>query len=75
MKKRFTKLEWDEHNRWKNEDTHGVFYWEIGEAFDNDYVLIRTKMHELEKRMGLLGVTDAGRFLFVVLQDKGKGLV
>ena len=73
MTPRYTIIEWDEHNIDKNE-THGVFYTEINAAFENTAHIRRGKKHPTEKRMFLYGVTDSGRYLFIVFQDKGKGI-
>lgn len=70
-------IEWDEFNVDKIEG-HGVRAYEVEEAFEAPYILLRGKKKRggrSEKRRVLLGVTLGGRFVFIVFQDKGKGLV
>lgn len=72
----FHEIEWDEFNVEKIEE-HGVRAFEVEEIFEAPYVLLRCRKKRggrPEKRRILLGVTLGGRFLFLVFQDKGKGL-
>ncbi len=61
-------FEWDEGNRYKNEDKHGVLWTEIEEVFFNQPLLLHPDpRHSMEEaRCFVLGKTDAGRRLMVV---------
>jgi uncharacterized DUF497 family protein len=71
---RYEKIEWDENNVFKNEISHGVKYYEIEEAIENEpKVIIPHKKYN--DRLVLLGRSDAGRYLFVVYQAKKGGII
>ena len=70
----YKKIEWDENNVYKNEISHGVKYYEIEEAIENEpKVIIPHKKYK--DRFVLLGRTDAGRYLFITYQEKAKGVI
>lgn len=77
MKQPYNEIEWDEYNIYKNEKSHNVKYWEIEECFENLYVLVsKIKVkNPAGKRKALFGRTIAGRYLFIIFEDKGKGCV
>lgn len=74
--KAFHEIEWDEFNIDKIEG-HGVGAYEVEEAFEAPYVLLRGKKKRrpgrMERRMVLLGRTLGGRYVFIVFEDKGGG--
>ena len=76
--KQYHEIEWDEHNIYKNAKKHGVQYWEIEEAFENIYIVLKNKkiksIEKQEKRKVLMGQTNSGRYLFIVFEDKGNGI-
>lgn len=63
-----TGFDWDAGNSFKNWQRHKVARGECEQVFFNEPLLVSedTKHSTLEKRWYLLGVTDSGRFLFVV---------
>ena len=65
---RIDGFEWDETNTIKNITKHRTYPDEIEETFYNRYKLRKTK----QDRYLLYGVTDSGRYLFVVLIFKKK---
>lgn len=64
----FTGFEWDSGNRQKNWAKHRVAWWECEEAFFNQplYVIPDPRHSGKEARFFALGVTNAGRMLFLV---------
>lgn len=69
MKKfRYTRIEWDEANVYKNEIRHRVKYYEIEEAIENEPKCI-IPHKKYKDRHVLLGVTDGGRYLFLRLNS------
>ena len=71
---RFASIEWDEGNIFKNEIAHGVKFYEIEEAIENEpKCVIPHKIYR--DRFVLLGRTDAGRYLFVIFQEKRDGVI
>ena len=60
-------FEWDEGNVDKNWITHRVAFWEAEEVFFNEPLVVRTDAaHSASERRHLaLGITDAGRRLFI----------
>ncbi len=75
MKKfRYTRIEWDEANVYKNEIRHRVKYYEIEEAIENEPKCI-IPHKKYKDRHVLLGVTDGGRYLFIVYQEKEGGII
>lgn len=74
----YHEIEWDENNIYKNVKKHGVQYWEIEEAFENIYIILKNKktknIDKQENRKIVLGQTNSGRYLFIVFEDKGKGI-
>jgi len=61
-------FEWDEGNINKNWDKHRVHYLECEEIFFNEPIMTKVEKREVsqEERVSALGVTNEGRFLFVV---------
>ena len=73
---KYTEIEFDEHNIYKNEVEHNVCYWEIEECFENVFVVLKNKKRGKHKnRRVVLGRTNAGRYLFLVVLEKGGGLI
>jgi len=71
---RFSSIEWDERNIFKNEMSHGVKFYEIEEAIENEPKCVIP--HKTYKdRHVLLGRTDAGRYLFVIFQENPGGVI
>jgi uncharacterized DUF497 family protein len=64
------EFEWDEHNEQKLLDRHGVSVWEAEQCFANAHTK-RRHGHALL----LLGVSDEGRMLFLVYEQKPNGVV
>ena len=70
----YRKIEWDENNVYKNEIDHRVKYYEIEEAIENEpKVIIPHKKYQ--DRFVLLGISDAGRYLFIIYQEKPNGII
>jgi uncharacterized DUF497 family protein len=67
---RAPEFEWDEHNEDKLLDRHKVSALEAEQCFANP----NTRRREGDALL-LLGVTDDGRMLFLVYQQKPKGVV
>ena len=65
---RIAGFEWDEANTIKNVTRHNTYPYEIEETFYNRYKLRKTK----QDRYLLYGITDAGRYLFIVFIFKKK---
>jgi uncharacterized DUF497 family protein len=67
--RRLPEFDWDEHNEEKLLDRHGVTAAEAEQCFGNP---------NSRRRVGdvylMLGVTDAGRMLFLVYQQK-RGII
>ncbi len=61
-------FEWDEGNINKNWDKHRVHYLECEEIFFNEPIMTKVEKRGVsqEERVSALGVTNEGRFLFVV---------
>jgi len=61
-------FEWDEGNINKNWDKHRAHYLECEEIFFNEPIMTKVEKREVsqEERVSALGVTNEGRFLFVV---------
>jgi uncharacterized DUF497 family protein len=66
------EFEWDEHNEEKVL-FHGVQPGEVEQCFFNRY--LRKRKPGSADRWYVFGRTDGGRALFVVYQDRGRGLV
>jgi uncharacterized DUF497 family protein len=68
-----TGFDWDAGNIDKNWDKHGVGFWEAEEVFFNQPLLLEADVAHSkdEKRFYCLGITDAGRKLFVVFTIRG----
>jgi uncharacterized DUF497 family protein len=64
------EFEWDEHNEDKLLRNHNVSAWEAEQCFANPH----TKRRHGDALL-LLGVTDGGRMLFVVYEQKRGGVV
>jgi len=61
-------FDWDEGNINKNWDKHRVHHLECEEIFFNEPIVIKVEKRGVsqEERLSALGVTNEGRFLFVV---------
>ena len=59
-------FQWNENNVVKNIINHDTYPDEIEETFYNPYKLRKT----LQERYLLYGVTDSGRYLFIVFEIK-----
>jgi len=61
-------FDWDEGNINKNWDKHRVYHLECEEIFFNEPIVIKVEKRGVsqEERLSALGVTNEGRFLFVV---------
>ncbi|MGE0540084.1 MAG: BrnT family toxin [Dehalococcoidia bacterium] len=68
---RIEALEIDDHILDKIESKHGVEFFEVEEACYSDERHIRRGREGLYQ---LFGQTDDGRYLFVVLADRGSGV-
>jgi uncharacterized DUF497 family protein len=70
---RFTGFDWDEGNRGKNWEKHQVSDSECEQVFFNQPLLLFPDVEhsEEEQRYYVLGRTDRGRRLFVVLTPRG----
>ncbi len=71
---RYKIIEWDEGNVYKNEIKHRVKYYEIEEAIENESKCI-IPHKKYKDRYVLLGITDGGRYLFIVYQEKEGGII
>jgi len=62
-----TGFDWDDANVQKNWDGHRVAFWEAEEVFFNEPLLLRVDAShsKVEQRYMALGITDAGRRLFI----------
>ncbi len=67
---RLPEFEWDEHNEEKLLDRHKVSALEAEQCFANP----NTRRRHGDDLL-LLGVTDGGRMLFLVYQQKPNGVV
>lgn len=63
-------FEWDEHNEDKLLRRHGVSSLEAEQCFSNPH----TKRRHGDALL-MLGMTDSGRMLFVVYEQKANGVV
>jgi len=61
-------FDWDEGNINKNWDKHRVHHLECEEIFFNEPIVTKAEKRRVsqEERISALGVTNEGRFLFVV---------
>ncbi len=68
----FTGFDWDDGNRQKNWTRHQVAWGECEETLFNQplYVLPDSMHSSREQRFYALGVTNAGRLLFVVFTQR-----
>jgi len=68
----FTGFDWDEGNRGKNREKHGVSDSECEQVFFNQplFVFADTEHSAEEQRYYVLGRTDRGRRLFVVFTPR-----
>jgi uncharacterized DUF497 family protein len=64
------QFEWDEHNEGKLLERHGVSAEEAEQCFANRHTRKRSA-----RALLMLGVTDAGRMLFLVYEQKRRGIV
>ncbi len=71
---RFAGFNWDEGNREKSRDKHGVAPEECEQVFFNRPLLVHyDRGHsKSEERYYVLGRTDAGRRLFLVFTPRGE---
>jgi uncharacterized DUF497 family protein len=67
---RLPEFEWDEHNEQKLLERHNVSAWEAEQCFANP----NTRRRNGDALL-LFGVTDSGRMLFLVYQQKSNGVV
>lgn len=69
-----TGFEWDEGNRDKNQEKHGVSLQECEQVFFNRPLLIAPdRTHsETEPRFAALGQTSAGRTMTIVFTVRGR---
>lgn len=67
---RLPEFEWDEHNEEKLLERHGVSASEAEQCFANP----NTRRRHGDALL-LLGVTDGGRMLFLVYEQKQSGVV
>lgn len=65
------QFEWDEYNEEKLLGRHNVSAAEVEQCFANDHPNPRRKGDD----MLMLGVTDGGRMLFLVYEQKPNGMV
>jgi len=67
-------FDWDEGNFYKNQEKHGIIWWEIEEIFFNEPLLLLkdTKYSFGEQRCYCLGQTDEGLKLFVAFTKRGN---
>lgn len=69
----YGEFEWDENNEPKIWDKHRVTAEEVEDCFFNPHV--RKRKPHASDRYYLYGKTDGGRYLFVVFQYKGFGII
>jgi hypothetical protein len=65
------RFDWDAANR-GHIARHGVTPAEAEEVIENDPVELQPQLIEGEERFPIVGVTDAGRWLIVVLTERGN---
>ncbi len=67
-------FDWDDGNRNKNAEKHGVFSWECEQVFFNKPLLLQedTKHSVLENRQYVLGKTNADRKLLIVFTIRNR---
>jgi hypothetical protein len=67
-------FEWDDGNRNKNWKKHHVAWWECEQVFFNQplYVLPDPEHSTGEQRFYVLGVTNAGRLLFLAFTQRKR---
>jgi len=65
-------FDWDESNINKNWDKHRVHHLECEEIFFNEPIITKVEKRGVpqEERVFALGVTNEGRFLFVVFTNR-----
>ena len=66
----YSEIEWDDYNSGKNLVKHNVTDDEIGQVFENPYVIFRHKKYQ--DRKIILGETNGGRYLFMSVQHKSE---
>ena len=64
------EFEWDEHNEDKLLRSHAVSVWEVEQCFSNPH----TKRRHRDALL-MLGITDGGRMLFLVYEQRPGGVV
>ena len=66
-------FEWDDHNI-EHIARHGVEFWEVEEAFEDDDLLTSDAYNfKTERRYGIIGATESGRILLIIYTlRKGK---
>jgi len=69
-------FDWDEGNIDKNWDKHRVHHLECEEIFFNEPIVTKVEKRGVsqEERVSALGVTNEGRFLFVVFTIRRGGI-
>lgn len=67
-------FDWDEGNLAKNWEKHRVAFWEAEEVFLNAPLLVGVAAHPSgpEERFYCLGMTDAGRLLFLAFTIRDR---
>jgi hypothetical protein len=68
---RIIDFEWDEGNALHLELGHGIEPQEVEEVFVNKPLFRRTK----KRHYAAFGPTSAGRYLTIVFESKGKGII
>lgn len=70
----FIGFDWNDANRQKNWQRHRVAWWECEEMFFNQplYILPDQKHSISERRLYALGMSNAGRMLFIVFTQRNK---
>ncbi len=69
-------FDWDQGNINKNWDKHRVYHLECEEIFFNESIVTKVEERGVsqEERVSALGVTNEGRFLFVVFTIR-RGMI
>ena len=72
----FEGFDWDDANRNKNWDRHGVQWWECEELFFNQplYIYADQRHSASEIRFYALGKTDQSRLLFIVFTRRKQNI-
>ncbi len=68
-----SEFDWDEANEGHIRERHHVAAEEVEQCFSNPHKI--TQKPKSEDRYYLFGRTDGGRYLFIVFQYKGFGII